>query len=252
MKLSRMCNNLFKVLITLSVLITICSCKTYELQQKPLSNSINKIMPLGASRVEGDRPEFESYRYELWKELIKNGWTFDFIGTRSDEASYPTFNGKGFDSDHEGRGGWTSGQILKGLGGWLRLTGPPDIVLFSSPGGNDALENMPYNRTISNINAIIDTLQAVNPNVTIIIEQLAPGRSDLMTIELTDYFNKLQNDVLKIASAKSTNSSQVVALDLYTGFTDDFIADDVHYNEAGAVFIASRYYNVLENILEKE
>lgn len=29
------------------------------------SPSINKILTLGASRVEGSRPEFESYRYEL-------------------------------------------------------------------------------------------------------------------------------------------------------------------------------------------
>ena len=38
------------------------------------STSINKILALGASRVEGSRPEFESYRYELWKSLKENNW----------------------------------------------------------------------------------------------------------------------------------------------------------------------------------
>ena len=38
-------------------------------------------MSLGSSRVEGERPNFESYRYELWKKLIDNNFTFDFIGT---------------------------------------------------------------------------------------------------------------------------------------------------------------------------
>jgi hypothetical protein len=28
------------------------------------------------------------------------------------------------------------------------------------------------------------------------------------------------------------------------------LADDVHYNEAGADFIATRYYNALTNVLE--
>ena len=75
-------------------------------------------MSLGASRVEGDRPNFESYRYELWKKLIDNNFTFDFIGTQSDNAIYPSFKGFNFDIDHEGRGGWTSGDILEGLDGW--------------------------------------------------------------------------------------------------------------------------------------
>jgi hypothetical protein len=50
----------------------------------------------------------------------------------------------------------------------------PDIVLFSSPGGNDLLNDLPYVDVIENVNAIIDLLQQVNPNITIVIELLAP------------------------------------------------------------------------------
>ena len=217
----------------------------------PQSTSINKILPLGASRVEGARPEFESFRYELWKDLKENDWTFDFIGTQSDNASYTTFNSENFDINHEGRGGWTSGEILSGLNGWLSQTGSPDIVLFSSPGGNDILNGQDYNQTISNVNAIIDALQANNSNVTIIIEQLAPGRSDFMTTELTNAFNQMLQDVLTIAANQTTTTSQVIAVDMSTGFNDTHLADEVHYNEAGAEFIATRYYNVLINVLEQ-
>ncbi len=216
----------------------------------PVGNSINKIMALGASRVAGDRPEYESFRYELWKDLTEHSWTFDYVGTQTDEASYPMFNNLDFDIDHEGRAGWTSGQILNDINNWLVETGAPDIVLFSSPGGNDALQGLPYNQALSNINEIVDALQNVNPEVTIIIEQLAPARSDLMTTELTNYFNRLTQDVLTIASDRSTTSSQIITVDMFTGFTDSLLADDVHYNEAGANFIASQYYNVLLNILE--
>jgi len=128
-------------------------------------------MPLGASRVEGARPEFVNYRYELWADLIENEWTFDYIGTRSDNSSYDIVNGQVFDNNYEGRGGWTSGDILDGISGWLEETGSPDIGLFSTPGGNDALENLPYDQTIENINGIIDELQETNPNVIIFIEQ---------------------------------------------------------------------------------
>ena len=218
---------------------------------KPQSTSINKILPLGASRVEGARPDYESFRYELWKDLKANNWTFDFIGTQSDNASYPPFDGETFDTDHEGRGGWTSGQILDGLNDWLSETDSPDIVLFSSPGGNDALEGLPYEEAVENINAIIDIIQANNPNVTIIIEQLAPGRSDVMTSELTSFFDQMQQEVSSIATGQSTSTSQVIAVDMFTGFNDSLLADDVHYNETGAEFIANRYYDVLENILEE-
>lgn len=217
---------------------------------KPQSTSINKILPLGASRVEGARPEFESFRYELWKDLRDGGWTFDLIGTQSDYASYPSYNGSEFDIDHEGRGGWTSGQILSGLEDWLKETGSPDNVLFSSPGGNDALEELSYEKAVENINAIIDIIQANNPNVTIIIEQMAPGRTAIMSPKRKDFIEKMQQEVLHIATNQSTSTSQVIAVDMFTGFNDSLLADDVHYNKAGAQFIARRYYNVLENVLK--
>lgn len=217
----------------------------------PAGLKYNRIMPLGASRVEGDRPNFESFRYELWKDLKENNLVFDFVGMESDPASYPLFNGLDFDTDHEGNSGWTSAEILNGIATSLSQINSPDIILFSSPGGNDALKNYPIDETISNINSIIDVLQSNNPNVKILIEQMAPARSDIMTATLTDYINSLHGEVLIIAANKSTSTSQIIAVDMYTGFTDDFLADDVHYNELGADFLASRYYAVLENILEQ-
>ena len=206
-------------------------------------------MPLGASRVEGERPNYESYRYYLWKKLKENNFVFDFIGTQSDEATYPSFNGENFDVDHEGRGGWTSGDILDGLNDWLEQLETPDIVLISSPGGNDGLENLPFPQAVSNINLIINILQENNPSVTIIIEQMAPARSDIMTVELTNFFYQMQQEVLNISTNKSTQYSNVIAIDMFTGFNDDFLADDVHYNVDGAKFIAERYSELILNVL---
>ncbi len=239
-----------KTLLTLSILSILLGCSNDEDSPKPISTSINKIMTLGASRVEGSRPDYESFRYDLWRSLIEHNWTFDFIGTRSDETFYPSFNGLDFDIDHEGRGGWTSGEILNGLDNWLEETGPPDIVLFSSPGGNDALEQLSYSEAVSNINSIIDVIQSSNPNCIIIIEQMAPGHSEIMTTELTNFWNQIQQEVLDIAENKTTVNSQVIAIDMFTGFGDNFLADDVHYNEDGAEFIANRYYKILENLLD--
>lgn len=208
-------------------------------------------MPLGASRVEGARPEFESFRYELWKKIVNGGWEFDYIGTMRDEAVYPEVAGLSFDRDHEGRGGWTSGEILGGINEWLDQTGAPDIVLFSSPGGNDILNGLPLEDAVSNAHAIIDAIQARNPRVIILIEQLAPGRTDLQTQDQIALFNQMQTAAISIAAEQSDAQSTVVAVDMFTGFTDALLADEVHYNEAGATFIADRYYDILLSYLEE-
>lgn len=241
--------NLIRYTSLFAIIFLLAGCDN-SIEPPIPSDSDNRILPLGASRVEGARPNFESYRYELWKQLIDGAKEFDFIGTVDDEANYPAYNGLTFDEDHEGRGGWTSGQINANLEDWLSQTGAPDIVLFSSPGGNDGLQNLSYEEAIANINSIIDILQASNPSVTILIEKLAPATSDRMVGDLKTYFERMQEDVVTIATEQSTSSSQVIVVDMSTGFDDSFLADDVHYNEAGAKFIADRYYEVLSQVLE--
>ncbi len=227
-----------------------CGDELIEQTNTNTNTTINKIMALGASRVEGNGPQYESFRYETWKDLIENNYSIDFIGTQNDPGSYPVIKNFNFDPDHQGRGGWTSGDILDQLESDLNLAGTPDVVLFSSPGGNDALQNLPYDEAIGNINEIVDILQDVNPNVTLIIEQMAPGRTDIMTEELLNYFNQLQDEILIIAKNKATTTSQVIAVDMFSGFTDAMLADDVHYNTKGAMFIAQRYFDVLTQVLE--
>ena len=176
-------------------------------------------------------------------------WRYRVGGTKCD-GNLLSCRRYDFDIDHEGRGGWTSGDILKNIEQWLIETGSPDFVLLSSPGGNDALEDLPFLDAVSNINLIVDILQDDNPNITIIIEQLAPAHSDIMTAELTSFWQSMRQEVLKISENKTTNSSQVIAVDMFTGFNDNLLADDVHYNKLGAKFIANRYYNILKNLLE--
>ena len=208
------------------------------------SNSINQILPLGASRVEGARPKYESFRYELWKDLTEAGFTFDFIGLYFDDANYPEKHNDLFDRNHQGNSGATTSDILNDIDDWSSLY-TPDIVLFSSPGGNDALENLPLSNTIDNINYIIDEIQYINPNVTILIEQLAPAESSIMTDALSYYMSQLHQAVHLIAKKKSTQTSKIIAIDMFTNFSDQLLADDVHYNNLGASFIAQKYYDVL-------
>ena len=203
------------------------------------------IMPLGASRVQGFRPVFESYRYALWKEVINGEWSVDFVGTQKDTGEYDSYQDFCFDYDHEGHGGWKSGQINDQIENWLNQSEIPDVVLFSSPGGNDALQGASLESILPNINAIIDKIQAHNPNVTIIIEQMAPAKSSFMDEELTAIFEQIHTLIAQIAITQTTETSIVIPIDMASGFSDDFLADDVHYNTKGAKFIAEKYYDKL-------
>lgn len=215
------------------------------------SASQNKIMPLGASRVDGAAPLYESFRYELWKLLKDGGYDFDFVGTRADTYSYSQHNGQTFDPDHEGRGGITAAEIRSQLPGWLDEGGAPDIVLFSSPGGNDLLGMANYQDVMVDVNAIVDILQSYNPNITILIEKMAPGDAATMTPQFTATYNAVLQAVDNLAQQQTTATSSVLVVDMSTGFNaSQHLADDVHYNQAGAEFIANQYYQVLQGVLQ--
>lgn len=224
-----------------------CTSEASDLHE-PNAPSKNRILNLGASRVEGGRPDFESYRYELWKYLAADQWTFDFIGTQEDLSNYPAF-GQDFDRDHEGYSGWTSSQLRARLPSSLARLGSPDIVLFSSPAGNDLLQGQDLQKSLENINAIIDVIQATNPKVIVLLEQMAPAKSDFMNASMTQSLNQMHQAIAQLAQAQSTEDSKVMAIDMFTGFNDALLADDVHYNSAGAMFIADRYYQALQSLL---
>ena len=244
------------LLLVVSCICLLIGCQSDQLDQinankEENTNDIpNKIMPLGASRVQGLTPLFESYRFELWKDLIDGGWDFDYIGTETETGSYPNYENLSFDPDHQGKMSWTSEKIFEELESILHETGYPDIVLFSSPGGNDILDGLPYENVIENINDIIDLFQDRNPNIVILIEQLAPGKTSFMTPELTLIFDKAVLDVETIAQEQTDENSLVIPVNMFEGFDDRYLADDIHYNTEGAEFIAQRYYEVLENVLE--
>lgn len=208
--------------------------------------SAYKILPLGDSRVEGGRPEYESYRYELWKKLENSGFAFDYIGTRTDEGSYEAFNGKSFDKDHEGTGGAMTTDNLEILKNTVTAENAPDIVLLGI-GGNDLTEgNRSVDATISSLNEIIDYLQSQNANVVIFLEQIAPGIASFMTNEYTTKVNEYNLKIAEVGTNQTDGNSSVIVVDMNTGWSDNYMADEVHYNQQGAEVVAERYFNAIQ------
>ena len=200
-----------------------------------------------ASCKKGDEDGYESYRYELWKKCISNNYTIDFIGMQYDDGNYPDFNGFSFDRDHEGIGGIETEGVLDNIDEVLQQVNDFNIVLLCI-GGNDLLNGIDDPQTaIDNIHLIIDAIQNAHPDVTIFIEKIAPGNNEIMTPEFQlklDEFNQL---IAALAPIQTNANSNVIVVDMYTGFTENLLADDVHYNQEGALFIAERYFNAISS-----
>ena len=196
---------------------------------------------------EQENNSYESYRYELWKNLVDNNYNFDFVGRQKDYGTYGEYSGEEFDNDHEGAGGYESEDVLATIDEILAAISSPDIVLLSI-GGNDLLDggNLP-SEPIANIVEIVGKLQSHNSNITVFLEQIAAANAETMTNSLTTTLNDFNSQISSIADSLTTNTSKVIALDMNTNFNESYLADDVHYNEAGAKFIADIYFGGIQS-----
>jgi hypothetical protein len=210
-----------------------------------LSAAVPNIMPMGDSITES-MTGHASYRYWLWNSLADAGYTVNFTGIGADVGGgaplYP-----GFDSDHEGHGGWRADDLQAELedADWKSFASlpqnKPDIVLLHI-GSNDVEQDQSDTSTRDEIGAIIDDLRAINPNVTILLARLIPESDHSMS--------GLNSLLPALVSAKNTSQSPVMLVDQATGFdpaTDTF--DGVHPNESGEKKMAAKWYAALAPLL---
>lgn len=208
---------------------------------------ITSISFLTSCIKNSQRGGYESYRYELWKLLLDNNYHFDFIGTQVDNRTYPQHLGLEFDPDHEGTAGLTTGGILANLNDVLENIQTPDIVLLGIGSNDMILMEHSSAHAIENINHIIDKLQNNNPNVTIFLEQIAPGNPGFMTNRLQIWLNNFNTQIITVSNNKTNLNSKVIVVDMYTEFSADYFKDKLHYNEEGAFFIAYQYFIAIQN-----
>jgi len=129
-----------------------------------------RIMPLGDSitRGEGPAPPWSGYRDDLYTLLNNEGWNFDFVGSQSD--------GTGFDTDHEGHGGWRTDQINANINNWLNQY-DPDIVLLHI-GTNDVSQEKPNSTTVDYIENILTKIHNYDSKSIILLCKLIPRIGD--------------------------------------------------------------------------
>lgn len=208
--------------------------------------------------------ESGTWRYGLWKHLLERGYTFDYIGTQGREdcprAATPDYEGRDFDHDNEGHGGWTTGDLLHGRGEdasenlakWLVGYTPETVLLHI--GGNDLQEarDKPWGilgiveKAQENLRKIIRLLQADNPNVTIYLALHIKVNGD--KILFANGGIALYNAGLPaIARDLSTPESRIILVDHNTGWSNDLLGEDgIHPNAAGNERMANVWFESID------
>jgi acyl-CoA thioesterase-1 len=209
------------------------------------------IMPFGDSVTAfGSDPE-SSYRYWLWQKLQQAGFNnIDFIGHSSGVADGSPAQ-TDFDQDYEGGGNdWTSLTALNDADNAGSMN--PDIVLldFGSNDFGEGWETDHANATRLNIDQVIETLRAHNPNVIVLLAKptgwVTSDRSE------KKFQSSLSGAISKAAQDEKRAGAHIVLVGLHGGFnprTDT--KDGTHPNVRGEQKIATKYFNALKKILKK-
>ncbi len=202
-----------------------------------------QILPLGDSITHGTP---YAYRYELYHKLTASSFNFRYVGSMNNNpADYPGV----WDTTHEGRIGIHTYGVRALLSSWLNLY-TPDMALIHL-GTNDIFEAdiYPYNleKSISNMESIIDQLRSKNPVIRIYLATIIPIGADsgssfrLYQERRLEWNAALQN----IANRKRTDVSPIYIVNMENGFTESDLEDGVHPTAGGAEKMAQRWHNTI-------
>ena len=192
-------------------------------------------MGLGDSITEG-ADFFTCYLYPLWEKLFTAGYQFDFIGPRESKCRIGTLNHCGFSGKNV--------EFLESKIDSLYRLYPADIVLLHA-GHNHFAEEKPIPGMIASYKSIINKIQAINPNVRILIAQVIPSGK----LPKYSYIPELNEKIAKMVAG--LNSGQVFLVNQAQGFNwqDYTVHDKVHPNKAGAEKMATVWFEALKKVL---
>jgi lysophospholipase L1-like esterase len=208
-----------------------------------------RIMPLGDSITKGwyGSSYYWGYRKPLYDLLTNDGYSFDFVGVKSD-GSFP-------DPDHEGRNGWRADEILDGrtsvpaegkLADWL-IEDQPDVILLHI-GTNDVTAD---NQDANEVNSILDVIDgyevASGRHVMVILALIINRRVDSPAIKRSNT-TQYNVDLIAMATNRIANGDDIIIVDMESALNYGIgvdMADELHPNDAGYAKMANVWYGAL-------
>ena len=195
-----------------------------------------KVMPLGDSITDGIFVP-GAYRNQLWKNIISNGLTVDFVGSMTNGSSELG------DKNHEGHSGWRIDEISNKINGWMD-TYKPDIVLLHI-GSNDISQKYDMNNAPNRLSDLIDKICAKLP---------AGGKVYVATVTPISYADatSYNSQVKNIVQSKSGQGKPVYLVDMYNALTlNDLAGDGIHPNANGYNKMGDTWFKAIKADLSK-
>lgn len=209
------------------------------------------IMAIGDSITHGQAGT-ASYRCYLDGMLREAGVSFDFVGSQAEPYSGSEYGcTAAFDEDHEAYAGGTIGVV-----GIIAMPSvkdlQPDVALVLLGGVDIIWRGRDPADSASALESLITDMQLVKPDITILVAQITPCATEQ---PIADYaarcaaedIGPVFNDAIASFTSLSTDESEVIVVDLNTGFSLDYLRDGWHPTDAGDQLIACRWMKALED-----
>ena len=216
-----------------------------------------RIMPLGDSITDGvetytgaDGPAMNvrvGYRKKLYDRLTQEGYAVEFVGS----ANAGSAAGLAFPK-HEGHSGFTQGQLVAGIDGWLAQNAP-DVVLLHI-GTNDVNQGSISAAETSTLLGSIDSWSAAttSPPVQLLLAKIIQQRPDAPNDDDVPAFNADLTSKYNSNWATPKPKFKVNLVDMYSKLvpaTDLSLAGQdssgLHPNSIGYGKMADAWYEYL-------
>jgi lysophospholipase L1-like esterase len=201
------------------------------------------VMPLGDSITDGAGSSGGGYRPELFHLALEAGTSITFAGSGSNGPEM--VDGVTFPKSHEGHPGWVIGQIDDSIVAWLEATNPHIVTLMI--GTNDMNLNLDVDTAPDRLEDLINDIITTNSTALIVVAQIVPAQDD----GLNDRIETYNGAIPAIVSGLAAEGKHVVMVDMYEAFTanadfkTEYMADNLHPNDAGYVAMANTWYDAI-------
>jgi lysophospholipase L1-like esterase len=178
----------------------------------------------------------DSYRSVLVPALARRRPSAKFIGPEKDAISF-----------HAGYGGKNTEYLLS-IAKEVYSKFPADIVMIHS-GHNSFAKDKPVKAIIRDTHAMIDTMRAINPDVTILLAQVILAGK----LPKYSYIPELNKELAALSERLKKQGYNIVLVNQAEGWDwkTDTVADKVHPNASGAKKMADKWMAALLPLLEK-
>jgi lysophospholipase L1-like esterase len=226
-------------------------------QPCPADGSPCKILPFGDSITWGVGDEGNGgYRGPLFGLAVAAGQKITFTGSLNNGPS--TVSGQPFPKRNEGRSGWTISTANSSSGSVAGVAalipspafdtnsgGSPHIILMMI-GTNDT-GNSTGAQMATRLGALIDKITGAAPNALLVVAKITP------VSWATTAVNAYNDAIPGLVQSRAATGKHLLVADMNGGFNTATMlsSDNLHPNNAGYKFMASRWYAVVGSLLPK-